>query len=476
MFARHKQMLSVLYALADALIAILSFWLAREIRLHLVNVRPLYPVSYYAWIIPLVIAVWLCVGWVAGLYREVGEENFRQTITAALKVTIVATPLLFAFIFVTKFPYLSRTLMVLYAAVDFLLMVLFRLAARSLPARFRFSSRISRNFLVVGNTPDAMQIAEAIEAGEFGGMRLSGFAVVTSGTQGADKLRVPELRREYPVYAVEMVPDLLRKHVIDEVIFAVSKTELDHLEDIFLACEQEGVRTRLALSFLPHVISKVSLERLREMPLLTFSTIPENEYLILLKRVVDFAMASVLLIVFSPLFLLLSVLIRLTSKGPILYRQTRCGLGGRHFILYKFRSMKSGADRMKDNLVVLNEVDGPVFKIRRDPRCTALGRFMRRLSLDELPQLLNILKGDMSFVGPRPPLPQEVEKYERWQRRRLRMQPGLTCLWAIEGRSRLNFKRWMELDLEYIDHWSPLLDWKILIKTIPAVLLGRGAF
>ena len=194
-----------------------------------------------------------------------------------------------------------------------------------------------------------------------------------------------------------------------------------------------------------------------------------------MKRLLDFMMALALLIILAPLLLILALLIKLTSRGPALYRQTRCGLGGRKFTLYKFRSMSPDADLRREELAALNEMDGPVFKIRNDPRCTTIGRFMRKFSLDELPQLVNILRGDMSFVGPRPPLPEEVEKYERWQRRRLRMQPGLTCLWALEGRSRLSFRRWMELDLEYIDHWSMALDWKILLKTIPVVLLGRGA-
>jgi lipopolysaccharide/colanic/teichoic acid biosynthesis glycosyltransferase len=186
-------------------------------------------------------------------------------------------------------------------------------------------------------------------------------------------------------------------------------------------------------------------------------------------------MALVFLVVLSPLFLMLAILIKLTSHGPVLYRQTRCGLGGRKFTVYKFRSMCADADLLREELEALNEMDGPVFKIKNDPRCTTVGALMRKFSVDELPQLVNILMGDMSFVGPRPPLPEEVEKYERWQRRRLRMHPGLTCLWALEGRNKLNFKHWMELDLEYIDNWSPSLDWKIMLKTIPIVLLGRGA-
>src|SRR5438045_6044453 len=168
--------------------------------------------------------------------------------------------------------------------------------------------------------------------------------------------------------------------------------------------------------------------------------------------------------------------VKLTSPGRVLYRQVRCGLGGRRFTVFKFRSMVENAESLRQQIKHLNEVDGPVFKIADDPRCTPVGRWLRRTSMDELPQLWNILRGDMSFVGPRPPVPDEVEKYESWQRRRLRMRPGLTCLWALEGRSRLNFDRWMQLDLSYIDSWSLWLDAKIFVTTIPLVLFGRGAW
>ncbi len=474
MFSRHNRMIGVLYALADALLALASFFLAHSIRLHLSELRPLYPVWYYLWILPVLPALWVGAGWVTGLYRAPEAHDPRQTLTGPIKVAVIATILLFAFISVFKLEYISRSLLGLYAAVDLALMILFRRAAGRAISRLGASAGGFRHFLLVGVASEAIEIAKTIEANEPLGMLLSGFAV--TGGAGTESVNQSGLRRVYPVFKVRELPELLRRRVIDEVIFAVSKEDLAMLEDTFLLCEQEGVKTRLSLSFFPHVISRVSLERLREMPLLTFSTTPENEYFMLLKRLVDFLMAALLTALLSPLFLLLAALIRLTSQGPILYRQTRCGLGGREFTLYKFRSMRAGADLLKRDLQHLNEMDGPVFKIKDDPRCTAIGRWMRRLSLDELPQLINILKGDMSFVGPRPPIPSEVEHYERWQRRRLRMQPGLTCLWALEGRNKLDFKRWMELDLEYIDHWSPLLDWKILIKTVPVVLFGRGAF
>ena len=228
----------------------------------------------------------------------------------------------------------------------------------------------------------------------------------------------------YSVFDLAQLPELLRQQVIDEVIFAITKDDLERLGDSFRACEVEGVKSRVLLTFFPHEISKVYLEHLGEKPLLTFATTPENDYLLLLKRVLDFVLALTLLVLLSPLMALVALFIRLTSGSPVLFRQTRCGLSGRKFTLYKFRSMRPDADLRREELEALNEVDGPVFKISHDPRCTPIGRFMRKFSLDELPQLLNILKGDMSFVGPRPPLPEEVVKYESWQRRRLRMLPG----------------------------------------------------
>ncbi len=468
-------MIGALYLLADAVLALASFGLAYEIRSHLVTPRPLYPPSYYLWIIPLAVGLWIGVGLAAGIYREIREEDLRRAFVDPAKVVFTATTLLFAFTFAFKLEYMSRLLLGFYAALDLGAMILFRLLARRLGAPLRRGFGGYRHFLVGGDTLEALEIARTIEANENRGMRLLGFARVDSNPESRPPLDQSGLRRSYPVYALNQLPELLRTHVIDEVILAVAKDELEKLEETFLLCEEEGVKTRVLLSFFPHVCSKVYLERLREMPLLTFSTAPENEYLLLLKRVTDFVLAIMLLAVLSPLCLVLALLIKLTSKGPAFYRQTRCGLGGRKFTLYKFRSMRAGADELRDELDALNEMDGPVFKIKDDPRCTTLGRLMRKFSLDELPQLVNILKGDMSLVGPRPPLPEEVEKYERWQRRRLRMPPGLTCLWALEGRSKLNFKRWMELDLEYIDNWSVALDWKILLKTIPVALLGRGA-
>jgi exopolysaccharide biosynthesis polyprenyl glycosylphosphotransferase len=219
----------------------------------------------------------------------------------------------------------------------------------------------------------------------------------------------------------------------------------------------------------------VSFEEFGGIPLLTFSMGPRDELLLFIRRGIDFVVALSLLLLISPLLLLISAAIKLSGPGPVLFRQQRCGLHGRPFTFLKFRSMRVDAEELKPALAAFNEMDGPAFKMTNDPRVTPVGRLLRRTSLDELPQLWNILRGDMSFVGPRPAVIEEVRQYEPWQRRRLSMPPGLTCLWQVSGRSHLTFEEWMRLDLEYIDNWSLWLDLKIALRTIPAVLFGRGA-
>jgi exopolysaccharide biosynthesis polyprenyl glycosylphosphotransferase len=264
--------------------------------------------------------------------------------------------------------------------------------------------------------------------------------------------------------------------VIDQVLIAPSPSQLDRVNRLLARCREDGVMAGVVLSFLASGGNQVTLDRFDGTPLLTYSTAPADEVLLGIRRVLDVLLASAVLLLLSPLMLVVALAIKLTApSAPVFYRQLRAGLRGRRFEVVKFRSMVPGADTLKPALEPYNEMDGPAFKMSNDPRVTALGAFLRRTSIDELPQLWNVLRGDMSFVGPRPVPVEEADRYEPWQRRRLSMKPGLTCLWQVSGRNELSFDEWMRLDLDYIDRWSLWLDAKILLKTIPAVLSGRGA-
>lgn len=269
----------------------------------------------------------------------------------------------------------------------------------------------------------------------------------------------------------------MHRHSVNRVILAGGNSNMNRLQQAIAACETEGVEAWMVADFIKTAIAKPTFDALGSMPMLVFRTTPSLSWALLVKGFIDRVGALVLVILGSPLFLLAYLGIKLTMPGPVIFRQQRSGKNGRPFTMYKFRSMTTDAEMRRAELAALNEMQGPVFKVGDDPRITPFGRWLRKTSVDELPQLINVLAGNMSLVGPRPLPLYEVENFENdAQRRRLSVKPGLTCLWQISGRSKVqSFEQWVELDLQYIDNWSVWLDIKILFKTIPAVLFGSGA-
>jgi exopolysaccharide biosynthesis polyprenyl glycosylphosphotransferase len=274
--------------------------------------------------------------------------------------------------------------------------------------------------------------------------------------------------------SIDRLSPILDEHVVDEVIFSAPLTEWSSVLPYVALCEEIGVTAQIqAESVVCHSVPDVMT--FHGVPLLAYSPVRHAPELLSIKRAVDLLISVVGIVVMAPIMLLCAAVIKANSPGPVLFRQRRSGLNGRAFWMYKFRTMQADAESRLAEVAHLNESEGPVFKATHDPRVTRVGAFLRRWSLDELPQLFNVLLGDMSIVGPRPPIPAEVEKYDRWQRRRLSMRPGLTCLWQIKGRHRVGFDEWMQLDLFYIDYWSLKLDFLIICKTVGTVLSGSGA-
>jgi len=274
---------------------------------------------------------------------------------------------------------------------------------------------------------------------------------------------------------INQIEKVVRENPVDEVIVFSLQKLWETMDLVAGVCEDMGIRLTMVPQWPTLKVAQLHFRKLGGTPLLSFVFSPTESGTLFIKRLMDFSLSLLALIFFSPLFILIAILIKWDSKGPVFFFQKRCGLNGRMFSLIKFRSMVQQAETMQEELRNLNEMSGPVFKITNDPRITRVGSWLRKTSLDELPQLINVFKGDISLVGPRPPVPGEVALYERWQRRRLSVKPGITCIWQISGRNNINFDEWMKLDLNYIDHWSLMLDLKILIRTIPAVLSGRGA-
>ncbi|HSN54472.1 MAG TPA: sugar transferase [Candidatus Sulfomarinibacteraceae bacterium] len=450
---------------------LLAWWLRSRVLPQLLpGVFPteLYPLSRYLGLLPLVLAIWT--------FLLVTREAYtsRRTVALAVEAWHVVQVVgggvltLAAAGWLLRLDFVSRPFLILFGFINLVLLLGEKLALRLSARHVRSRGLNYRTLLLVGINPRSEEVARIIEEHPHWGLRILGF-VAPNGS-------FPETVNGLPVLGrADDLPAILQRLVVDEVIFVLSRRQLDEFEESFLLCSELGIRARVALYF-PHMKARVVLEELEGIPLLTFTNTPGAIFPLFVKWLVDVVVSAVGLVVLSPVLLAIGLAVWLTSRGPMLYRQQRCGLNGRRFTLYKFRTMFEGADEHLAEVAHLNEVNGPAFKARRDPRVTRVGRILRRWSLDELPQLVNVLKGEMSLVGPRPPIPAEVERYQRWQRRRLSMKPGITGLWQVSGRAGIDdFDDWIALDLRYIDQWSLWLDLKILLKTIPAVLFARGA-
>jgi exopolysaccharide biosynthesis polyprenyl glycosylphosphotransferase len=344
----------------------------------------------------------------------------------------------------------------------------FRLVAHSLLRLARARGKNYRHVVVVGSGPRAHRVASLIEEHPSWGQRVIG--LLDEFDQAVD----PALQR-YPIHKLHELPDLLRRVVVDEVVVACPRSMLPLVTPVVATCAAVGVPVILLSDVFGDLMPRPRVAEFGSHPALSFGVVHHSRSALWLKRLIDVVGASCLLLVASPVLALAALAIKLESRGPVLFRQKRCGLNGRVFDVLKLRSMYANAEQRRAELLELNEMDGPVFKIRNDPRVTHVGRWLRRLSVDELPQLWNVLRGEMSLVGPRPPIPGEVDQYDVGQRRRLSMRPGLTCLWQVQGRNQIGFDQWVQLDLEYIDRWSLALDASILLRTVPAVLKGTGA-
>ncbi|HTQ54793.1 MAG TPA: sugar transferase [Bryobacteraceae bacterium] len=456
--------------MSDIILSAFAFEAAYRTRslFHLEHVfYILFPIQVL--LLGFVAGVWVLIALWLGAYDKLESGDPRIILRDSVRQCLYGIVALVLFQFSLRLD-LSRPFLALFIIYDWILLFLFRLLSG------RMAGAIQREFggphfvMVAGVGDRARRLGQELERAASHGIRLTGF--LAAGPEDASaEIQLGSL---YKVYPLSELPRLLRGDVIDEIIFAVGSETLAGLEDVFLMCDEEGVRTRIAVDFFPHVNSEVYLERLGFTPLLTFSAAPHDEIRLLAKRATDMLLAAAALIVLLPLMLTVALLVRLTSRGPVIFKQVRCGLNGRRFLFYKFRSMCFDAEERKSEVAHLS-TRKTALKIPEDPRLTPLGRYLRKFSIDEWPQLWNVLKGDMSLVGPRPAVPDEVEQYQTWQRRRLRMRPGLTCLWAVSGRDNLDFESWMRMDMQYIDNWSLALDWKIILRTIPRVLTGQGA-
>ena len=430
---------------------------------------PLSSLDSYLWLLLVLLPVWTGLLAARGAYRELRMKSYARVVWALFQACLLGLFCFGSITYLLKLQHVSRSFMTTFFLLSFCLLSLERVLLLSVFHLILRRGYFYRTILVVGTGRRARQFIQVIRAHGDWGLKVIGFVdedprLIGHKVEGVEVIgRLTDLGR------------ILRERVVDEVTFVVPRNWMARIEPYVLECELIGVRATVEVDLFNLRFAKAQSTDLDGIPLISFETAPMDQWQLAFKRSLDVIASGVGLLALSPLFAVVALAIKAGSPGPVFFRQVRCGLNGRRFLLYKFRSMVADAEARRAELEYLNEMEGPVFKVTNDPRLTSVGRWLRKTSIDELPQLINVFKGEMSLIGPRPPLPSEVEKYEPWQRRRLSMRPGITGYWQVSGRNRIkDFSQWTKLDLEYIDRWSLKLDVKILFKTVPAVFSGSG--
>lgn len=462
MLRRERQILLDIQRIIDTGIFCLAFWVSWWLRatpeVMEIADRPRIDAfsSHYAWMLVFVILITPLSLQLQGFYSRPLRPTRRQTLWQAFWGSFWVTLALVVVAFLmAERP--ARGVVVLFGGIAFLLLVL----KEELLLQWLSSSRLAvmrKRIIIVGTAEDR------------GALRQKMPALFQQGVEVLEELDLNAM-------PIERLLECLHRQAPNGVLLCAQHTVFGQVEKVIAACELEGVEVWLMADFFKTQISQTSLDDFLGTPMLVFRSAPETSWEVLAKQAIDIAGATFLLLLFSPIMLGAALAVRFSSPGPVFFRQQRCGLNGRPFTMLKFRSMSTDAEQRKHELEKLNEMSGPVFKVSNDPRVTPVGRILRKYSIDEFPQLLNVIRGDMSLVGPRPLPVDEVARFDDLaHRRRLSVKPGITCLWQVSGRSDLqDFKEWVRLDLEYIDNWSLMLDIKILCRTVPVVLMGSGA-
>jgi len=468
-FNEKSQRIRNITTTTDLLVTILAFLLAYWIRDVFSKGNPVSFLSHVA-LLPLILAIWSFFLVYFGAYRSPRESTLFDYGWAVVRAVLTGLALLFTLLFIFRIIYVSRAIVIMFAFLDSVALLGIRLWV---VWYFRRSLRDGNSYLqvlIIGTGNRAVRLSKVLQQNSEWGLHIVGHL-------DSDKTLVGTRVSDAEVLGVvDDISSILKEHVIDEVILAIPRAMIPNVEKIAYACEEEGVRFRVMADVFDVQVARMELVEFGGLPLLTLYPVARDEWKDFLKRMLDLVISVSSLPVLLPLTAAIAIAIKLDSPGPVFFIQQRVGLNKRLFPMFKFRTMVDGSDRMQKEFEHMNEAKGPIFKIANDPRITRVGGFLRRKSLDEFPQIFNVIRGEMSLVGPRPMSIRDVDLFDQGiQRKRFSVKPGITCLWQVSGRSLLPFSKWLELDLYYITHWSLKMDLKILLKTIPVVVRGTGA-
>jgi len=465
LFSANK--IQAIFPFLDIIITVISYFAAYYIA-NLIETNYFVFTIDYVYMLLLIIPTWTLLLKMMNISDVPRTRSTLSVLFKLLNFNFIGFLLIFLYKHIFDLHIFSHYMIISFTVVNLLSLFVFRLIIFRVFKYFRVNGHNVHNVILYADDKSDQFISDILTYKEWG------FRILMILSE-SDKIREKYGKRVRILPDKISIKDLIKVDIIDEVIYCKSTVDENRIHDLIQACEEIGVIFRLQSSFSPMSYANAYITNFNNVQFLTFSSSPRNRFALSWKSFMDFWISFSLLFLLSPFMLLVSVLIKSTSKGPIVFKQERVGLRGRKFYIYKFRTMVQNAEKMKARLIEMNESDGPAFKIKKDPRITPVGRALRKTGLDELPQLFNVLKGEMSLIGPRPPLPDEVEKYERWQLRRLSVKPGITCTWQLfPNRNDVIFEKWMKLDMQYIDNWSLKADFVLFFRTIFSVFRAGG--
>ena len=479
MLREQKNIIGQMHKLLDICLTVAAFVGAYFIKLYQLPepFRGLINTPNYFIVSLLIMIIWPLSFNYFELYSSYRNQSVKPIFIKVVKSSILGLIVLSFVMYLLKITDVSRIMMGIFLLINIFLLILSKGIIYRILTKIRKKGYNYQNILIIGGRERAKEVICSISEHSSSGYRIL-------GCLGLFDSEIGETVKSGISYigTVEQLETILIEQVVDQIIFALPLDLIKNIEKHIKLSEELGISVRFIPDWNLHRlcynpgIARLQIEGFLGMPTMCLRTTPSGKGELQLKNMLDFFGAAIFIILLFPLFGSISILLKFFSKGPVLFTQERCGLNGRRFYVYKFRTMVNDAEQRQKKLDSINESDGPAFKIKNDPRIIPfIGTFLRKTSLDELPQLFNVIKGEMSLVGPRPPIPTEVINYDLWQRRRLSMKPGITCLWQCsKKRNDISFKEWMSLDLYYIDSWSLKLDFKILIKTALVVFTGQG--
>ena len=415
----------------------------------------------------MIVAIWYTLIKEFNLGKMLRVKTYSELFAEYFAMVFISSGLLYlGSLFLTDT--VPVLILALFACLNMIVLFSFRMVSYTIFKKIRGKGFNTRNVLIVADDDSYLHFIDRMLFIRDWGYRV--WAIMSDGKHIKDKYdsHVRVLHEHF------QLNEIIDANVVDEVIYCKGKVNNDEVRALIYACSEVGVTFRVYSELLSVVSMRSHLTYFKELPFLTFANNPKNYFALKVKEILDFVFSFLIVILISPVLIGIAIAIKIEDGGSIFFKQERVGLNGRLFKCLKFRTMVENAEALRVKLENMNEQSGPVFKIKNDPRVTRVGRFLRKTSLDELPQFFNVLKGEMSIVGPRPPIPSEVLQYQRWQRRRLSMKPGITCIWQVSGRNNIPFEEWMKLDMMYIDTWSLKLDLMLFLSTIKVVITGDG--